>query len=271
MVRATCCAQLWGMIMIKSAGIRAALLALGLAMVLTAGISFAAGPSADQIVKGSFDHMRGKASVSTVTMTIHRPDWQRKMVMKAWTKGQADSIFFITSPPKDAGNGTLKKGAEMWLYNPKVNRVIKLPPSMMAQSWMGSDFSNNDLAKSDSIINDYIHKIIGTETVDGKKVYSIQSTPKPDAPVIWGMQKLKIREDNVFLQQDFFDESKQLVKSLSFLQIKKIGDRLYPTKWKMVEAANKDKYTVLIYDTLEFKDDLPGRLFTLANLRNPRD
>lgn len=253
------------------ARIRFALCAFCLALFLTAGYAFAAGPDAAQIVKGAFDQMRGKASVSSVSMTIHRPDWQRKMVMKAWTKGQADSIFFITSPPKDAGNGTLKKGDEMWLYNPKVNRVIKLPPSMMAQAWMGSDFSNNDLAKSDSILKDYTHKVVGTETVDGRKVYDIVSTPKPDAPVIWGMQKLKIREDKVFLQQNFYDESKQLVKSLAFLKIKKVDDRLYPTEWKMTEAADKGKFTVVTYDRLEFKDDLPGRLFTLANLRNPRD
>ena len=80
-----------------------------------------------------------------VLMTIHRPDWQRTMTIKAWTKGQKKSLFFIASPPKDEGNGTLKKGREMWMFNPKVNRVIKVPPSMMSKSWMGSDFSNNDL------------------------------------------------------------------------------------------------------------------------------
>jgi len=244
-------------------------LALSLFIVLAA-LPAGAEPDAAQVVKSAFDHMRGKASVSTCTMTIHRPDWQREMEIKAWTKGQTDSVFFISAPPKDAGNGTLKKGQEMWLYNPKVNRVIKLPPSMMAQAWMGSDFSNNDLAKTDSILKDYTHKITGTATVDGKKVYLITSTPKPEAPVIWGLQKLKIREDHVFLQQDFFDESKALVKSLAFLEIKTIDGRLYPTKWKMMEAGAKDKYTVVEYQKLAFKDSLPGMLFTLANLRNPR-
>ena len=135
---------------------------------------------ARSLVEDSFNYMRGKASVSTVIMTIHRPDWERAMTIKAWTRGQKYSLFYIDAPPKDHGNGTLKKAREMWMYNPRVNRVIKVPPSMMSQSWMGSDFSNNDLAKSDSLLTDYTHAIIGTETHEDKKVYLIKSKPKPD-------------------------------------------------------------------------------------------
>ncbi len=124
----------------------------------------AIGQDAQALVEASFNYMRGNASVSTVDMTIHRPGWERVVTINAWTKGQKDSLFYIIAPPKDNGNGTLKKGREMWMYNPKVNRVIKLPPSMMSQAWMGSDFSNNDLAKSDSMINEYTHTIEGTET-----------------------------------------------------------------------------------------------------------
>jgi outer membrane lipoprotein-sorting protein len=92
---------------------------------------------ADEIVTAGFHYWRGKASVGTVEMLIHREDWQRSMTIKAWTRGQKDSLFYIAAPPKDYGNGTLKKGREMWIYNPKVNRVVKVPPSMMSQSWMG--------------------------------------------------------------------------------------------------------------------------------------
>lgn len=247
------------------------LLAWGLALAIC--MSSAAAASAQDaaaIVKESFDYMRGKASVSTCTMTIHRPDWQRSMTIKAWTLGTSDSIFFITKPPKDAGNGTLKKGDEMWIYNPKVNRVIKLPPSMMSQAWMGSDFSNNDLAKTDSLIKDYSHTLEKTESVDGKKVFYIKSVPKPRAPVVWGMQKLKIREDHIFLQQDFFDEDLKLVKSLTLLDIKPMGGRLYPAKWRMQKADAKGEYTLVGYEKLEFKDSLPESRFTLSNLRNSR-
>jgi outer membrane lipoprotein-sorting protein len=222
------------------------------------------------IVKEAFDYMRGKASISTCTMTIHRPDWQRSMTIEAWTLGTSDSIFFISKPPKDAGNGTLKKGDEMWIYNPKVNRVIKLPPSMMSQAWMGSDFSNNDLAKTDSLLKDYTHTLEKTQTDGGKKVFYIKSMPKPRAPVVWGMQKLKIREDHIFLQQDFFDEDLKLVKSLTMLDIKTMGGRLYPAKWRMQKAGTKGEYTLVGYEKLEFKDSLPESRFTLSNLRNSR-
>ena len=222
------------------------------------------------LVKTCFNYMRGSASISTVDMTIHRPDWERTMRIKAWTKGEKNSIFVITAPPKDNGNGTLKKGREMWMFNPKINRVIKLPPSMMSQGWMGSDFSNNDLAKSDTLINEYIHKVVGTEILDGKKVYLVDSTPRPDAPVVWGMQKLKIREDFIMLSQEFYDEDLKLVKAMTTGKIQMIGGKLFPKVWKMQKADTDDEYTLLEYNALSFKENLPDRLFTLSNLKNPR-
>lgn len=158
----------------------------------------------------------------------------------------------------------------MWIYNPKVNRVIKLPPSMMSQSWMGSDFSNNDLAKSDSLIKDYSHSLIGTETHEGKKVYVIKSMPKPEAPVVWGMQELKIREDHIFLSEAFYDEDLKLVKIMTAYDIQMLGDRLFPKVWRMQKGDAEDEYTELSYSELSFKEDLPANLFTLSNLRNPR-
>ncbi len=227
-------------------------------------------PDASALVENSFKYMRGNASIATVIMTIHRPDWERKMTIKAWTRGKKYSLFYIQSPPKDHGNGTLKKSREMWMYNPKVNRVIKVPPSMMSQSWMGSDFSNNDLAKSDSFVNDYIHSIVGTETHEGLKVYVIKSMPKPDAPVIWGMQMLKIREDLIWLSQEFYDEDFKPVKLMTALQIQLMGGKLYPKVWRMREVDKEDRYTELTYKSLTFKSDLPDSLFTLTSLRKAR-
>jgi outer membrane lipoprotein-sorting protein len=225
---------------------------------------------AQSLVQASFDYYRGKASFGTVDMTIHRSDWERMVTIKAWTKGQEKSLFRIIAPPKDKDNGTLKKGREMWIFNPKVNRVIKLPPSMMSQSWMGSDFSNNDLAKSDSLIKDYSHTLVGTETHEGKKVYVVKSVPKPDAPVVWGMLELKIREDHIFLREAFFDEDLQLVKAMTAHDIQMLGGRLFPKVWRMQKADVEDAYTELRYHELSFTEDLPENLFTLSNLRNPR-
>jgi len=224
---------------------------------------------AGAVIEAAVRYYRGKASVSKVDMTIHRPDWERRLTIKAWTRGQKDSLFFILAPPKDEGNGTLKRGREMWVFNPKVNRAIKLPPSMMSQSWMGSDFSNNDLAKSDSILEDYTHSLEGIETHEGKRVYVVKSVPKPAAPVVWGMQRLKIREDHILLSEEFYDEDLRLVKAMTGRKIEMLGGRLFPRIWKMQKAGEKDRYTLLEYLELAFEEDLPDRLFTLSSLKNP--
>jgi outer membrane lipoprotein-sorting protein len=224
-------------------------------------------PDAAAIVKASFDHYRGQASVSDVEMVIHRPSWERTMRMDAWTKGTDRSLIRITAPPKDEGNGTLKKGSEMWTYNPKVNRVIKLPPALMSQSWMGSDFSNNDLAKSDTILNDYTHTLMRTETREGHTVYVIKSLPKPAAPVVWGMQILEIRDDDILLSEEFFDEDLVSVKKMTTREIQMMGGRMFPKVWQMQETDKQDQYTLLRYHALEFLDDLPDRLFTLNALK----
>ncbi|MCK5542831.1 MAG: outer membrane lipoprotein-sorting protein [Desulfobacterales bacterium] len=219
------------------------------------------------MVKKAFDYYRGVASVSVVDMTIHRADWERTVKIKAWTKGAHDSLFKILSPPKDKGNGTLKKGDDMWAFNPKVNRVIKLPPSMMSQSWMGSDFSNNDLAKSDTIISDYAHTIIDVKELNGLKIYSIESIPHPQAPVVWGMLKFEVREDGIMLSQGFYDEDKLLVKELVTTDITMMSGKLFPRVWKISKVDEPDEYTTLEYFELEFKDTLPARIFSKAGLQ----
>jgi len=221
------------------------------------------------LIKAAVDYYRGSASVATVEMTIHRPAWQRTMTIKAWTKGQRNSLFTVVSPPKDEGNSTLKRGTEMWTFNPKINRVIKLPPSMMSQSWMGSDFSNNDLAKSDSILEDYVHMLMDTEIHEGLKVFVVRSLPIPHAPVIWGMQILKIREDFILLSEAFYDEDLKLVKAMTGTDIRMLGGKLFPKVWKMEKADAPNEYTLLDYKAIEFREDLPDRYFTLAALRDP--
>ena len=229
----------------------------------------AAEPDATQLVKDSFDYYRGKASTATIEMTIHRPDWERTQAMKAWTVGEEDSLITTIEPAKDRGNGTLKKSEDMWIYNPKVKRTIKLPPSMMAQSWMGSDFSNNDLAKSNNIIDHYTHNLIDTTEQDGHTVYTIESIPNPEAPVVWGKQILKIRDDLIFLEESFYDETGERVKTLTFSDISDFSGKLYPATMRMRPADKPDQYTELHYRELEFMDTLPERYFTLSALKGP--
>ena len=225
---------------------------------------------AQTLVQESFAYWRGQASVALVDMTVHRPDWERTMTIQAWTEGEHDSLFRIVAPPRDHGNGTLKKGRDMWMFNPKVNRVIKLPPAMMSQAWMGSDFSNNDLAKSDSLVQDYDHRIVDTQTIDGHTVYRVESTPKPGAPVIWGLQRLVIRADLIFLSQEFLDEEHRPVKRMTALEIGMLGGKLFPRVWRMSKIEATDHYTELRYRELEFVPSLPAHILTLSNLKTPR-
>lgn len=235
----------------------------------TQGIDLADVPEATKLVEDIWDYMRGKTSVSTTKMVIHRPDWEREVVIKGWTKDVDLSLFVTLAPAKDKGNGTLKKGREMWTFNPKVNRVIKIPPSMMSQAWMGSDFSNNDLAKSDSILIDYDHKVIDVQEQDGVPVYTVEAIPKPGAPVVWGMVRLTLRQDLILLGQEFFDEDMEPVKSLVCTDLKMLGDRLFPATWKMSKADAQDEYTLVLYDEVVFDQELPDSLFTRQALKNP--
>ena len=131
------------------------------------------------------------SSYAVFDMNIHRPDWQRSMSMRVWTRGSKESLVRVTAPAKDAGNGTLLLDNDMWSYNPKINRVIKIPSSMMNQSWMGSDFSNNELAEADGLIDQCRHKLLATESHNGHKLYVIEAVPKESAPVVWGREVVK--------------------------------------------------------------------------------
>ena len=222
------------------------------------------------LVEKAFDYWRGMSSYSEFSMTIHRPDFERTMILKGWTRGRGDALFFVQHPAKDAGNGSLKKGKEMWSYNPKINRAIKLPPSMMSQSWMGSDFSNDDLAKSDSILEDYTHSIVNSEIVDGHKVYTVESVAKDDAPVVWGKQIIRIRDDFIMHSQQFFDEDSELIKEMTAENLVDFSGRIFPKIWTMHRVDEEDRFTRLEYVTLEFDIEIEERLFTLASLKSKK-
>ncbi len=225
---------------------------------------------ASAIVENSFDYLRGKTSTCQLKMTIHRPNWKRRLTIKAWTEGRKKSLFEIVSPVKDQGNATLKTAQGMWSYNPKVNRVVKIPPSMMGQEWMGSDFSNNDLSKSDSLLCDYTHTLTRTAPHEKFQIYYITSLPKPEKPVIWGMQKLRVRSDNVLLTQEFYDEDLQLTKVLETSEIQSIDSRLFPMVWRMSKAGTGEEYTEIEYQSLRFDLELEDTIFLLSGLKQLR-
>lgn len=226
---------------------------------------------ATQIVRDAIDHWRGISSYTEMSMVIHRPDWERKMTMRAWTKGDKQSLVRVVEPAKDRGNGTLTDGNSMWSFSPKVNRVIKIPSSMMGQSWMGSDFSNKDVAKADDIIDEYDHTLLSTAEIDGVTVYEIQSIPHEDAAVVWGREVLRIRDDKVVIDHSFYDQDDALVKVLESLEIGEMGGRTIAKRQRMHEVDTPDEWTEIQVISVEYEVDIPDSTFTLSSLRNPRD
>ena len=226
---------------------------------------------ATRIVRDAVDHWRGLSSYTVMSMVIHRPDWERSMTMRAWTKGDDRSLVRVIEPKKDRGNGTLTDDDNMWTFSPKVNRVIKVPSSMMGQSWMGSDFSNKDVARADDIIDLYTHSILATAEVDGVAVYTIESIPHEDAAVVWGSEVLKIRDDHVVLQHAFYDQDGELVKRLETLEIADMGGRTIAKRQRMIKEDKPDEWTEIAVLEVEYEIELTDSLFTLSSLRNPRD
>ena len=245
-----------------------------IAALLLAGFAcHAAEPDTEarQIVRAAVDHWRGVSSHSVMSMLIHRPDWERSMTMEAWTKGDEKSLVRVIEPKKDRGNGTLTDDNDMWTFSPKVNRVIKIPSSMMGQSWMGSDFSNKDVARADDIIEQYDHTLLASEDVDGITVYEVRAVPHEQAAVVWGREELRIRDDHVLLEHRFYDQDGELVKTLETLEIEEMGGRTIASRQRMVKEDEPGEWTEIEVISVEYEIDIRDSVFTLSNLRNPRD
>lgn len=223
---------------------------------------------AKEIVRRSDDLLRGGKSYTKLTMTITRPEWSRELTMEAWTEGAEKSFIRILSPAKEKGVTFLKKGREAWQYLPTVDRTIKIPPSMMLQSWMGSDFTNDDVVRADSIVVNYTHRIVDEPVEDGVAYWVIEAIPKPGAPVVWGKVVLKIRKEGlVAARADYYDEDGKLIRYYKTFDIEEIEGRLVPTGSTMYSAVKKGRSTTIKYRDLTFKPDISPQTFSLQNLK----
>ena len=250
---------------------RSFVFAAGLAgLFLTAATGLAEAADATALLKAAFDNWRATSSETSISMTVHRPTWERHLEMTGWTEGSDKALVRFTAPAADAGNATLKVGNRMWVFNPKLNQVIKLPASMLSQSWMGSDFSYNDLSKAEDVLTEYTHKIVGTSSSGGHTVYTIDAIPKPGAPVVWGKQQAKVRDDGIFLAVTYFDQDMKPVRTMTTDKIGSLGGRTYPLVLTMRPAANPDQWTRIETTAGKFDISLPDYIFTRSNLQNPR-
>ena len=228
----------------------------------------AAALEARDIVSNAMDRWRGNSSIGEMRMTIHRPDWERSISLKTWTSGLDQSLILVTAPAKDKGNATLLDDQQLWSYSPKINRVIKIPSSMMSQSWLGSDFSNRDITKSTEILDQYDFILLSTGRDGEHDTYTIEATPHPDAPVVWGKEVLLVRDDFVMLKQDYYDQDMVLVKTLKTLAIDTFDGRPVASHMRVIEVDTPQQWTDMEVLSSQFDVDLPASTFTLSHLRS---
>ncbi len=195
--------------------------------------------SATDIVRKADEKFNGeKSGYSVMSMTIIRPAWQRTIEFKNWTLGRDFALTLITAPSKEAGQTFLKRESEMWSWNPSISRLIKLPPSMMSQGWMGSDYTNDDILKESSVVTDYIHEIIGEESIGGRLCYKIKMTARENASIVWGKQIRWIdKKDYLVLKAELYDEDGYLVRTETGSDIKIMDGRSITSKIELVPAG----------------------------------
>lgn len=226
-----------------------------------------AAQDAKEIVRKADERAKGKTSVATMTIQTIRPTWTREMSVKTWTKGNDLVMILINAPVKEKGVVYLKRKKEVWNWIPSIERNIKLSPSMMGQSWMGTDFTNDDLVKEASILEDYNHSIAGDTLIEGRACYKIKMLPKPSSAVVWGKIMMCIdKQDYLMLHVTYFDEDGGLVNTMYTSDIKMLGGRLLPARMEMVPAEKKGQKTVLIYNSLVFDKPIDDTFFTTQNM-----
>ena len=226
------------------------------------------GQTAKEIVQKADEKMRGSTSQAEIVIKTVRPSWSREMRVKTWMKGTNLAMIIIQSPAKDKGIAFLNRKKEDWNWMPSLEKTIKLPPSMMSQSWMGTDFTNDDLVKESSIVNDYDHKIIGDTIINNRNSYIIQMIPKPEAAVVWGKLIVCIdKKDFLELHTKFYDEDGTLVNIMNGYDVKMMDGRLIPTYFEMIPTDKKNQKTEMIYKSIQYNKPLDDGFFSTERMK----
>ncbi|MBN1574264.1 MAG: outer membrane lipoprotein-sorting protein [Deltaproteobacteria bacterium] len=241
----------------------AAVLAMGLFKA-----AIAAELTAEEIVKRAEDIMRGQSNIGKLTMIVTNPNFERTITMEYWEKGQDLSLVKITSPAKEAGTVFLKVENNMWNYIHSAEMIIDIPPSMMMNSWMGSDFTNDDLVRESSIVDDYMPFLLENSVLSEGEAYTLELTAKPDAPVVWGKILVYVRvSDYAPLKYEYYDEKGKLMRIMTMSKIVKMGKRAYPTVWTMEPKNKKNHKTIVIVDEIKFDVPISDKIFSYSNLK----
>jgi outer membrane lipoprotein-sorting protein len=223
---------------------------------------------AKEIVKKIDELYRSDSSKALMVMEIVTPHWERTLKMRVWSQGMNKTFIRILEPKKERGMGTLRVKNEMWNYLPKTNKVIKIPPSMMMSSYMGSDFTNNDLVREYTFTEDYEFHLTQTENQEPDRIY-VKCVPHEDLPIVWGHIVLAVRSDDYLpIWQKYFDEKGELVREMYFKDIKSFGDRRIPSVMELAPTTKQGHKTLIRYLEVEFDLQIQESIFSLRNLRS---
>ena len=215
--------------------------------------------------------MRGDSSHGVSRMSIVTEHWERELTMEMWSLGTDYSLVRVRSPAKEAGTATLMADKDIWNYLPKVDRTIKIPVSMMAGSWMGSHFTNDDLVKESELIEDFDIELTFDGERDDVRVWEFRLTPKPEVAVVWGHIEYRVRQrDYMPLWAKYYDEDDGLARTMLFSEFKELGNRTVPTVMDMRPADKPGERTTVTYESLEFDIDVDRSFFSLQTLKRRR-
>jgi hypothetical protein len=247
------------------ASIAAAFLCLPAAAVLAQNL-----PPVEKVVDSVDRLFRADSSYAVMEMQIVTPNWQRTLRMRAWSEGTTKTFIRILEPQKERGMATLRIGSEMWNYLPNVQKEIRIPPSMMMSAWMGSDFTNDDLVKEFTFKNDYNFSYASVKDPKPGTLY-IQCVPKPGRPIVWGSVLLEVNASSLIPDAErYFDQKGNLVRVMSFKDVKSFGDRRIPSVLELIPQNKKGNMTVIRYLEASFNIDVPPGTFTRRNLADFR-
>jgi outer membrane lipoprotein-sorting protein len=244
------------------------------AAAIFAGGARAAEPTATELIKKTADILKGSSSHGQMVMTVETPKWTRELTIEAWTDGEDKALIEIHSPPREKGTATLRYGGKLWTWMPRAERVLSIPPAMMHDAWMGSDFNYEDIVKVGSLPVDYTHKVLSKTPGKGFTIYSIECDPKEGAAVVWGkvIVEGQFYPDNSFrpTKEEYYDERGALVRSMTFSDYKPVGARVVPHQLECVPHNDPKELrrTVLKYDKIEFNIDIPDDFFSLRQLQS---
>lgn len=225
--------------------------------------------TAREIIDRAENSMRGASSAGSYEITIKTRRWERTLAMMSWDhRASRRSFTEITAPRKDAGNRFLLIKRTMRQYVPNLQKDIRISPSMMMQSWMGSDFTNDDIVKQSSLADDYIQRIAGSKTIEGAECYELELLPRPGADVVWGKIMYYARKtDCLPAREDFYNERGVIKKVMTFSSYRMMYDRVIPTLMKMQSAGKDDRYTIMEIKSIRYNVAMPEYIFSLQHLK----